>query len=60
MAEDLVAALRRRGHEAELVTIPFKWYPGTSVLEHAFLWRLVDLTESDGVPIDRYSGEQVE
>ena len=53
MADDLVAALRARGHEAELVTIPFKWYPGTRVLDQAFLWRLVDLTESDGRPIDR-------
>jgi len=53
MADELVAAFRRRDHEAELVTIPFKWYPGSSVLDHAFLWRLVDLTESDGVPIDR-------
>jgi glycosyltransferase involved in cell wall biosynthesis len=53
MADDLVAALQRRGHEAELVTIPFKWYPGTRVLDQAFLWRLVDLTESDGRPIDR-------
>jgi glycosyltransferase involved in cell wall biosynthesis len=53
MAEDLVAALRERGHEAELVTVPFKWYPGTRVLDQAFLWRLVDLTESDGRPIDR-------
>ena len=53
MAEDLVGALRARGHEAELVTIPFKWYPGTRVLDQAFLWRLVDLTESDGRPIDR-------
>jgi len=53
MADDLVAALRARGHEAELVTIPFKWYPGTRVLDQAFLWRLADLTESDGVPIDR-------
>jgi glycosyltransferase involved in cell wall biosynthesis len=53
MAEDLVAALRRRDHEAELVTIPFKWYPGARVLDQAFLWRLVDLTESDGRPIDR-------
>jgi glycosyltransferase involved in cell wall biosynthesis len=53
MAEDLVAALRRRGHEAELVTVPFKWYPGSRVLDQAFLWRLVDLTESDGRPIDR-------
>jgi len=53
MAEELVAALVRRGHEAELVTVPFKWYPGTRVLDQAFLWRLVDLTESDGTPIDR-------
>jgi glycosyltransferase involved in cell wall biosynthesis len=53
MADDLVAALRGRGHDAELVTIPFKWYPGTRVLDQAFLWRLVDLTESDGRQIDR-------
>jgi glycosyltransferase involved in cell wall biosynthesis len=53
MADDLVAALRARGEEAELVTIPFKWYPGTRVLDQAFLWRLVDLSESDGRPIDR-------
>lgn len=53
MADDLVAALRERGHEAALVTVPFKWYPGTRVLDQAFLWRLVDLTESDGRPIDR-------
>jgi glycosyltransferase involved in cell wall biosynthesis len=52
MADDLVAALVDRGHEAELVTMPFKWYPGTRVLDQAFLWRLVDLTESDGRPID--------
>jgi glycosyltransferase involved in cell wall biosynthesis len=53
MAEALVSALHDRGHEAELVTMPFKWYPGTRVLDQAFLWRLVDLTESDGRPIDR-------
>jgi glycosyltransferase involved in cell wall biosynthesis len=53
MADDLVGALRSRGHEAELVTVPFKWYPGARVLDQAFLWRLVDLTESDGRPIDR-------
>jgi glycosyltransferase involved in cell wall biosynthesis len=53
MADDLVGALRARGHEADLVTIPFKWYPGSRVLDQAFLWRLADLTESDGRPIDR-------
>ena len=49
---DLVTELRKRDHEAELVTIPYKWYPGTKVLTQAFLWRLVDLTEADGRPID--------
>jgi len=53
MADELVAALRARGHEAEIVSVPFKWYPGTRVLDQAFLWRLLDLTEADGRPIDR-------
>src|SRR5437763_12604711 len=51
-ADDLVAELRWREHEAELVTVPFKWYPGERVLTQAFLWRLLDLTEADGRPID--------
>src|SRR5256885_15224489 len=53
MADDLVAQLRARGHEAETVSVPFKWYPGTRVLDQAFLWRLGDLTEADGRAIDR-------
>ena len=48
----LVDELRARGHEAELVSVPFKWYPGARVLTQAFLWRLLDLTEADGRPID--------
>ncbi|MEX0673541.1 MAG: glycosyltransferase family 4 protein, partial [Gaiellaceae bacterium] len=51
-ADTLVEKLRARGHEAELVTVPFKWYPGERVLTQAFLWRLLDLEESDGRPID--------
>ncbi len=51
-AETLVGELTARGHETELVTVPFKWYPGTRVLSQAFLWRLLDLEESDGRPID--------
>jgi glycosyltransferase involved in cell wall biosynthesis len=53
VADELVAQLGRRGHDAETVSIPFKWYPGTRVLDQAFLWRLVDLTEADGRAIDR-------
>lgn len=48
----LVEELRRRGHDADLVTVPFKWYPGARVLTQAFLWRLLDLDEADGKPID--------
>jgi len=51
-SERLVAELAERGHEAELVTVPFKWYPGARVLTQAFLWRLLDLDEADGRPID--------
>src|SRR3990170_1173887 len=36
----LVDELRARGHEADLVSVPFKWYPGARVLTQAFLWRL--------------------
>ena len=51
-ADDLVAELRARDHEADLVTVPYKWYPGDRVLSQAFLWRLLDLEEADGRPID--------
>ena len=52
MTDALVAELRARGHEADLVSVPFKWYPGASVLTQAFLWRMLDLDEADGQKID--------
>jgi glycosyltransferase involved in cell wall biosynthesis len=48
----LVDELRRRGHRAERVSIPFKWYPKDELLTHAAAWRLVDLCESNGERID--------
>src|SRR5438067_5982053 len=51
-ADDLVAELRARDHDVALVTVPYKWYPGERVLSQAFLWRLLDLEEADGRPID--------
>jgi glycosyltransferase involved in cell wall biosynthesis len=50
--DTLVDELRARGHEAEIVSVPFKWYPGARVLTQAFLWRMVDLDEVDGSRID--------
>jgi glycosyltransferase involved in cell wall biosynthesis len=52
----LVEELRARGHEADLVSVPFKWYPGAQVLTQAFLWRMLDLSETDGKPIDLVIG----
>jgi glycosyltransferase involved in cell wall biosynthesis len=56
LAERLTHELNERGHEADLVTMPFKWYPGTKVLTSALQWRLADLTEVDGRPIDLVIG----
>jgi glycosyltransferase involved in cell wall biosynthesis len=51
-ADGLVQALREHGHETELVTVPYKWYPAEQVLTQAFVWRLLDLEEANGRPID--------
>src|SRR3989441_13074087 len=48
----LVGQLRRRGFQAERVSIPFKWYPKQELLAQAAAWRMVDLSESNGQPID--------
>ena len=32
--------------------MPFKWYPKEEILPHAAAWRLLDLSESNGEPID--------
>jgi glycosyltransferase involved in cell wall biosynthesis len=48
----LVRELRLRGFETDLVSVPFKWYPKEEILPHAAAWRLLDLSESNGRPID--------
>ena len=49
---ELVRELRQRGHLTELVSVPFKWYPKEEILPHAAAWRLLDLSESNGRPVD--------
>lgn len=49
---ELVRELRQRGYQAELVSVPFKWYPKEEILPHAAAWRLLDLSESNGRPVD--------
>lgn len=48
----LLSELEARGCEAELVAVPFKWYPKGELLTHAAVWRMLDLSESNGRSID--------
>lgn len=53
---ELVKQLRARGYRTELVSVPFKWYPKTEILPHAAAWRLLDLSECNGLPVDLVIG----
>jgi glycosyltransferase involved in cell wall biosynthesis len=52
----LVAQLTARGYLVERVALPFKWYPKQEILAHAAAWRMIDLSESNGRPIDLVIG----
>ncbi len=52
----LASELRARGYATELVSVPFKWYPKEEILAHAAAWRLLDLSESNGRPVDLVIG----
>ena len=56
LAEGLRAALLAAGHEAEIITMPFKWYPPARVPGHMLAARLMQVEESVGQPIDRLIG----
>ena len=55
---ELVRQLQRRGYQTELISLPFKWYPKEEILAHAAAWRLIDLSESNGQPIDLAIGSK--
>jgi glycosyltransferase involved in cell wall biosynthesis len=52
LVRELVRQLRHRGYAVERVSLPFKWYPKEEILPHAAAWRLLDLSTSNGQPID--------
>jgi glycosyltransferase involved in cell wall biosynthesis len=53
LVDGLAAALERAGHRVAVVALPFRWYPPSAIPPHALAWRLIDLTEANGVKIDR-------
>ena len=56
LVRQLVSELRRRGFATDRVALPFKWYPKDEILPHAAAWRMLDLSESNGRPIDLVIG----
>jgi glycosyltransferase involved in cell wall biosynthesis/SAM-dependent methyltransferase len=55
-AANLVQALQRHGHSAAEITVPFKWYPGEVLADHILAAKLLDVSEVEGVPVDRMIG----
>ncbi len=51
-AKSLERVLREAGHEAEIISMPFKWYPSTTILDHMLAARSLDVSEFNGVKID--------
>jgi glycosyltransferase involved in cell wall biosynthesis len=52
LVRELADNLGRRGFRVDVVNVPFKWYPPSEIVRQALAWRLLDVTESNGVPVD--------
>jgi glycosyltransferase involved in cell wall biosynthesis len=55
-AANLRDALRGAGCAAEIVALPFKWYPPEQIMRGVLAWRLLDLSESNGERVDLVIG----
>jgi glycosyltransferase involved in cell wall biosynthesis len=55
-AEGLRDHLKEEGHDAEIVAVPFKWYPPQKILDHMLACRLFDLSEVMGTQVDLLIG----
>ena len=53
LVEMLKSELLMRGYQAEIVSIPFKWYPWEQLVSCMVMGRMMDVTESDGEKIDK-------
>lgn len=52
LVQSLYEQLKLRGYSAEIVQIPFKWYPEDQIINSILAWRMIDLSESNGQKID--------
>lgn len=52
LVEGLRDALRRHGHRVDVVALPYRWQPHQALYDSMLAWRLIDLNEVDGRPVD--------
>ncbi|MEN9935269.1 MAG: hypothetical protein RLZZ387_1848 [Chloroflexota bacterium] len=52
LAEGLRDALRGGGHTTDIVNLPYAWQPHERLGSSALAWRMLDLTQVDGQPVD--------
>ena len=56
LADSLLDALLQAGHAAELVSMPFKWYPAARIADAMLAARLMEVGEWCGGSVDRLIG----
>jgi len=56
LVEGLRDALRERGHSVDVVALPFQWHPLERIPESALAWRLLDISQVNGQPVDLVIG----
>ncbi len=54
--ENLRRAFVDNGFNAEIASVPFKWYPPVEIMRGALSWRMLDVTEANGKPVDLVVG----
>jgi glycosyltransferase involved in cell wall biosynthesis len=54
--EGLRVAFVEAGYNAEVVALPFKWYPPAEIMRGTLAWRMLDLTEANGRAVDLVVG----
>lgn len=52
LVQSLHIELNKRNYSAEIITLPFKWYPNQQLIQSMLNWRFIDLSESNGEEID--------
>jgi len=53
LTQMLRSELIKRNHQADIISLPFKWYPTETLLNTMTMARMMDLTEVNGMKIDK-------